>query len=86
VSWKLAALRKLSVSNDAFVMPSSTGEASAGFRLLLNAFIFRFELKFVHLFTPEESGVPGLSDANLAQHLAHNDFNVLVVDGHALDR
>src|SRR6266705_2611459 len=30
VSWKEAALRKLSVSSEALVMPSSTGWASAG--------------------------------------------------------
>src|SRR5260221_7908500 len=51
---------------------------------LVHAFVFGLELELVHLFAPEELGVARLGDANLAEHLAHDDLDVLVVDRHAL--
>ena len=51
---------------------------------LLHALVFAFELQLVNLLAPEELGVAGFGDAHLAQHLAHDDFDVLVVDRHAL--
>src|SRR5437762_12315594 len=40
VSWNDAAEMKLSVSNDAFVMPSNTGTASAGLPPFSTTFLF----------------------------------------------
>src|ERR1017187_8500865 len=53
--------------------------------LFLDRFVFGLEFQLVHLFAPGERGVAGLGDANLAEHLAHDDLDVLVVDGHALE-
>ena len=46
--------------------------------------VFLLELELVDLFAPEERGVARLGDAHLAQHLADDDLDVLVVDRHAL--
>ena len=55
VSWKDAALRKLSVSNDALVMPSSTGRSLGGLAAhLLDALVFLLEFEAVNLFAPQE--------------------------------
>ena len=62
------------------------GRGFGGFAaLLLDAFVLGLELQFVNLFAPEELRVAGFGDAHLAQHLADDDFDVLVVDGHALE-
>ena len=86
VSWKDAAEMKLSVSSEALVMPSSTGVASAGLppfsttrRVLL------LELEPVDLIAPEERGVARIGDLHLAQHLADDDLDVLVVNLDALE-
>ena len=42
------------------------------------------ELEAVDELEGQLLGVTGLVDAHLAQHLAHDDLDVLVVDGHAL--
>src|SRR5690606_18207154 len=39
----------------------------------------------VHLLAPEVFAVTGVGDADLAEHLADDDLDVLVVDGHALE-
>ncbi len=86
VSWKDAALRKLSVSSDALVMPSRTGVASAGFAAhLVHPLVLLFKVELVNLFAPQERCVARFGDAHLAQHLAHDDFDVLVVNGNALE-
>src|ERR1017187_6279459 len=51
---------------------------------LLDARVLFFKVELVDLFAPEEPGVARLGDANLAQHLAHDGLNVLIVDGDAL--
>src|SRR6266581_696319 len=51
----------------------------------VHALVFVVEFDFVDLLAPEEGGVARLGDANLAQHLAHNDLDVLVVDRHPLE-
>ena len=51
---------------------------------LLDPVVFLVEFNLIDLFAPEEDGVTGFGDANLAQHLPDDDLNVLVVDGHAL--
>src|SRR5690606_23921662 len=40
------------------------------------------ELITVNLFAGEEGGLAGIDDFDLLQHLAQDDFDVLVVDGH----
>ena len=52
---------------------------------LLDTLILFFELDAVDLFAPEEAGVARFGDADLAEHLAHDDFNVLVINRHALE-
>ena len=51
---------------------------------LLDARVLFFEVELVDLFAPEEAGIPRLGDANLAQHLAHDGLDVLIVNGDAL--
>ena len=36
------------------------------------------------MIAPEHGSVAGIGNFHLAQHLAHDDFNVLVIDLHAL--
>src|ERR1039458_5411608 len=59
-----------------------------GFRrfaaLFLDDWVFLLEVELFNLLAPEELGVAGLGNAHLAEHLAHDDFDVLVVDGHTL--
>src|SRR5947207_2603680 len=50
-----------------------------------HALVLVLEGDLVDLFAPEEGGVARLGDANLAQHLADDDFDVFVVDGDALE-
>src|ERR1051326_1039360 len=50
----------------------------------LHALVLFLELKFVDLLSPQEGSVTRLGDANLAEHLADDDFDVLVVNGHTL--
>src|SRR5208282_3111384 len=52
---------------------------------LLDALIFLLEVQLVYLFAPKELRVTRLGNAHFAEHLAHNDFDVLVVDGDALE-
>ncbi len=86
VSWKDAAEMKLSVSSEAFVMPSSTGVASAGLPPCLDdAAVLRFEVEPVDLIAPEQRRVARIGDLHLAQHLAHDDLDVLVVNFDALE-
>src|SRR5437867_470777 len=51
----------------------------------LDAVVFVLEVDLVDLFAPQILGVARLGDADLAEHLADDDFDVLVVDGHALE-
>src|SRR6185436_14257004 len=47
--------------------------------------VLAFEDDLVDLFAPEEGGITRFGDAHLAQHLTHDDFDVLVVDRHTLE-
>ena len=72
---------KLSVSSEALVMPSSTGVASAGLPpFFYDSRVLFLELELVDLFAPEERGVARFGDLHLAQHLADDDLDVLVVN------
>ena len=85
VSWKDAALRKLSVSSEALVMPSSTGCASAGLPPIFSTRWFSSSNSILSICSPQRNvRVARFGDAHLAQHLADDDFDVLVVDRHAL--
>ena len=66
-------------------MPSKTGLASAGLPPLLdNALVLCVELEPVNLVAPQKISVSGIGDFYLAEHLAHDDFNVFVIDFDAL--
>ena len=39
----------------------------------------------IHLIAPEQTGITGVLDANLTQHLGDDDLHVLIVDFHTLD-
>ena len=46
--------------------------------------VFLFEIELVYLVAPEQRRVARVGDLHLAQHLAHDDFDVFVVDLHTL--
>lgn len=74
------------VVRDACVMPRTSGSAVAGERPLGHGLlVFGLELGLVDLFAHEEARSARLGDGHLAEHLAHDDFDVLVVDAHALE-
>ena len=76
---------KLRVCSDALVMPSSTGLAVAGtLARLLQRRVPLVELDPVELLALQEVGLAGVLDLHLLQHLPHDDLDVLVIDGHAL--
>ena len=57
-----------------------------GFTTLLDhALVFRFEVQFIDLITPQQRRVAGIGDLHLAQHLPHNDLDVLIVNLYALE-
>src|ERR1700749_4305894 len=86
VSWKEAAEMKLSVSSEALVMPSRIGSAPGGFSPGgCVALVFAQERRAIDLLAPEPLGVTRIRDADLAEHLADDDLDVLVVDRHALE-
>ena len=81
VSWNDAAEMKLSVEREALVIPSSSGSAMAGspprpmtLRVLL------IEAPFLDMVADQKIGVADFLDPHPAQHLAHDHFDVLVVD------
>ena len=86
MSWNEAAEMKLSVSSDALVMPSRTGVGFGGF-----AALFRQRLRFLSRNRacrpgrPRGAGVARIGDLHLAEHLADDDLDVLVVDLDALE-
>ena len=85
VSWKEAAARKLSVFSDALVTPSSTGCAVAGSPPSARTWRFLSSNSKRSTSSPGSRSVsPGCVDPQLAQHLPHDDLDVLVVDGHTL--
>ena len=71
--------------SDALVTPSSTGSAVAGSPPSASTWRFLSSNSNRSTSSPGSSSVsPGLVDAQLAQHLAHDDLDVLVVDVHTL--
>ena len=86
VSWNDAAEMKLSVSSEALVMPSSTGARFRRLAALLDyALVLFLEIELVDLIAPEQRRVARIGDLHLAQHLAHDDLDVLVVNLDALE-
>ena len=85
VSWKEAAERNDSVASDAFVMPED--ERLERRRLAAFAFALRvlaLEHDPVDQLAGQEVGVARVLDADLLQHLADDQLDVLVVDLDAL--
>ena len=77
---------KLSVDSEALVMPRSTrlgGRPGACPRLSTRSFS-SWKHELVDQLADHEVGVADLLDPHAPQHLAHDDLDVLVVDGHAL--
>ena len=61
------------------------GLAFGGFTTLFaDVAIDLFEVQALDLVTPEELGITGIADFDFAEHLADDDFNVLVIDFHTL--
>ena len=52
--------------------------------LLDHATVFGFEIKPIDLVTPEQGGIARICDFHLAQHLAHDDLDMFVVNLDAL--
>ena len=74
-----------SVASDALVMPSSIGSAMAGsFPSLRDRVVDIEHAGPIELLAAQERGVARFDDLDLAQHLANDHFDVLVVDLHAL--
>ena len=85
VSWKEAAESHDSVASEALVMPISTGRPEAG--LPPSETTRRFSSSNRTRSTRSDGqqvGVAGLDHRDPAQHLPHDDLDVLVVDRHAL--
>ena len=86
VSWKLAAEMKLSVSSDGLGDAEQHRLGFGGLAALLHdAIVLVLEGEPVDLVAPEERRVARIGDLHLAQHLADDDLDVLVVDLHALE-
>ena len=85
VSWNEAAEMKDSVASDALVMPSSTGCSTAALlAVLLRAIVDVQRTRAVQLLATQQAGLARGGDLGLAQHLADDHLDVLVVDLHAL--
>ena len=85
VSWNDAAEMNERVCRLALVMPSSTGVPTAGFLPSeVTASLAASRSDRVDLLADQEVGVAGVDDVDLLQHLAHDHFDVLVVDADAL--
>ena len=85
VSWNEAAEMNERVCSEALVMPSSTGCAVAGFLPSATERALTSSNSTLSICSPWIRSVsPEFVDLDLLQHLAHDHFDVLVVDGHAL--
>ncbi len=83
VSWNDAAEMNDSVASEALVIPSSTGSKRAGSSLRPRG-AFSDNALALHLFAVQELAAALVGDLDLAQHLAGDHLDVLVVDLHAL--
>ena len=85
VSWKEAAASHESVASDAFVIPMRIGRARGRLAARLHDLGVRLlEALAVDHLAGQELRVARLDDVHLAQHLADDQLDVLVVDRHAL--
>ena len=76
---------KLSVESEALVMPSSSGRPLAGWPAAgFDPLVLFVEAEFIHLLFQQEFGIADFLDLDPAHHLAHDHFDVLVVDVDAL--
>ena len=85
VSWNEAAEMKLSVESEALRDPEQQGLPRRRFSAVgLDCLVDPEDAGPVDLLARHEPGIPGLDDLRLAQHLADDDLDVLVVDLDAL--
>ena len=85
VSWKEAAESHDSVASEALVMPMSSGRPEAGLPPSETTRRFSSSKRTaVHEVGGQQVGVARLEHRDPAQHLPHDDLDVLVVDRHAL--
>jgi len=84
VSWKEAAETQLSVLSEALVIPRINALRRGLSALGDHGLVGLFELQPVHLLFEDEIRVAHVHHLHPAHHLAHNDFDVLVVDAHPL--
>ncbi len=85
VSWNDAADRNESVASEALVMPSSSGWPTGGFLpSAIRAFASFSNSKRLTWRPGRKSESPAIENGHLAQHLARDDLDVLVVDVYAL--
>src|SRR4029077_17054324 len=47
--------------------------------------VLSVEVEFIDLIAPEQCGIAGIGDLHFAQHLAHDDLDVLIVNLYALE-
>ena len=81
VCWNEAADRKLSVFSAALVMPSSTGSAVAGSPPCADDLLVdRLKVQAIDQLARQQRRCRRCRDAHAAQHLPHDDLDVLVVD------
>ncbi len=85
VCWNEEAERNELVLRDALVTPSSTSENLAGcLPSASRRFVDLAQLEAVDRVTGQELGIAWAGDLDLAQHLADDHFEVLIVDVLAL--
>ena len=85
VSWKDAADSHDSVASEALVIPMTSWRAEAVFLPSVSvARLISLYFEPVDELTGQQVGVAVVDDGDLAQHLAHDDLDVLVVDRHTL--
>jgi hypothetical protein len=85
VSWKDAAERNELVARDALVMPRSTCCVVAASPSSSTVIFWRLRFRTWCKGHPAAGGISTFFNFVFAQHLADNDFNVLVVDVYALE-
>src|SRR4026209_740037 len=83
VSWNDATARQLDVLSEAWVPPRRRGGGGAAALGRAPVVALR-EVEPVDQLGRQQLAVARLVDADLAQHLANDDLDVLVVDGDAL--
>ena len=86
VSWKRAAeMKRIGLERGLGDAEQHRGRFGGLAALASTCAVFLLEVEPVDLVAPEEAGVARIGDLHLAQHLADDDLDVLVVDFDALE-